>query len=84
VTVPHEPAAQGVHVDAPAAAEKEPAGHCAHAEPLRALPALQTALPESVAPPAPSDHVMPGALLPSAKQSSAAPLISAGAGGVKE
>ena len=82
--VPHEPAAQGEHAGAPAVAENEPAGHAAHAVPLRALPALHTALPESVIPPAPSVHDVLAAVLPSAKQSSAAPLTAAGDGGVKE
>lgn len=83
-TVPHVPAAQGEHDDAPPTAEKEPAGQLAHAVPLRKLPALHTAVPESVTPPAPSVHDVPVAVLPSAKQSNAAPLIAAGEGGVKE
>ncbi len=82
--VPHEPAAHGEHAGAPAVAENEPAGQATHAVPLRALPALHTAVPESVTPPAPSVHDVLAAVFPSAKQSSAAPLTAAGEGGVKE
>ena len=82
--MPQVPAVHDEHDDAPPAAEKEPAGQLAHAVPLRKLPALHTALPESVTPPAPSVHDVPAAVLPSAKQISAAPLIAVGEGGVKE
>jgi hypothetical protein len=58
---------------APLAAEKEPAAHSVHAEPLRKLPARHVAVPAKVTPPGPSVHVVLATELPSAKQRREAP-----------
>ncbi len=51
VWVPYDPAGQSVHDVAPAATEKRPAGHVAHADPLRKDPGWHDAVPANVTPP---------------------------------
>lgn len=53
--LPKSPAGQSVHDVAPAA-DHDPAGHCAHAEPLMKDPAWQSAVPAKVTPPERSLH----------------------------
>ena len=77
-TLPYVPAGHCVHVVAPDANEKEPAGHAAQDEPLRKNPALHVAVPTKVRPPAAIDQEADAAaalVSPAAKQRFCAPKL---------
>jgi len=69
--LPNVPAGHKTHDCAPADAEKEPAGHALHVEPLRKKPALHVAVPTNTTPVAVMDHqslANAGPVIPAAKQ----------------
>ena len=71
VWVPYDPAGQSAHDVAPAATEKRPAGHVAHADPLRKDPARHDAVPAKVTPPdlrVHDEETVDDDIAPSAKQ----------------